>query len=264
MRQRLGQHFLINKGVIQKIVNALSLKEGDFVVEIGPGHGELTKELVKHDPRLNIVAIEKDLGLAASIRLLMPNQDKIEVVEGDALKVLGGIISKHSLEARGYKIVGNIPYYITGYLLRLISELENKPELVVLTIQKEVADRVCAKPPKMNLLAASVQFWAEAEIIEYVPKEDFSPAPEVDSAIIRLTTRNFDKKTSKKYYETIRILFKQPRKTILNNILDYFSDTEVDKNEINEKLRNLGIKPSERAQNLDIETIKKLSQVLYN
>ena len=201
--------------------------------------------------------------------------ENIEIIQGDALKILPDLCSKfHDLS---FKIVGNIPFYITGYLLRILGELEKKPSLIVLTVQKEVAERVCAEPPRMNLLAASVQFWAEPKIIDYIPKTDFQPQPKVDSAIIKLVISNQPLATSENYYKLIKIIFKQPRKTILNNlasgvkyqassiknqkipISSRIIDKVGTKEEIIKILETLKISPTDRPQNLTIEQIKNLS-----
>ena len=175
---KLGQHFLKNKTKLRKIVEALELKDGDVVIEIGPGHGELTDELRSANHKLKIIAIEKDEELAESLKEKFKNNKNIKIIEGDALKLLPQLtddqrltIYDKRLTTDNYKIAGNIPYYITGYLFRILGELENKPSLIVLLIQKEVAERVCARPPKMSLLAASVQFWAEPKIISNVSKK---------------------------------------------------------------------------------------------
>lgn len=261
MPRYLGQHFLKNKKKIQKIVEALELKDGDTVIEIGPGYGELTSELVNwligKNIKVNIIAIEKDRELVKLLREKFAVENNIEIIEGDALKVLPILTTNYKLLTTNYKLVGNIPYYITGYLLRILGELKNKPLLIVLLIQKEVAERVCAKSPKMNLLAASVQFWAEPKIIGYVSKKDFRPQPKVDSAIIKLIT--YDKRlmtnNAEKYYKFIKILFKQPRKTILNNLRPMTNDLQL----LTEKLKLVGINPQARPQDLSIEQIIKLS-----
>lgn len=265
----LGQNFLINKNKIKEIVAALELKNGDTIIEIGPGHGEITKELVSRIQKLEarIIAVEKDERLAEKLRDKMDTYGySVDIVTGDALKVLPVITKSYNLKAKSYKIVGNIPYYITGFLLRTIGELKNKPKLTVLTIQKEVAERIVAKPPRMNLLAASVQFWAEPKIVGIIPKTDFSPQPKVDSAIIRLGARGKrqatrdNKEETEKYYRLIKILFKQPRKTIINNL----SQLLTNKREIELKLQKIGIEASDRPQNLSIDTIKKVGEVMYN
>ena len=266
---KLGQHFLINKKKIKKIIEALELKKGDTIIEIGPGHGELTEKLKVKSLKLKVIAIEKDKKLAGAIRNLIEIQklrNYVEIIEGDALKILLKLTKSYKLKTKSYKIVGNIPYYITGRLLRILSELENKPSLIVLTVQKEVAERLIAQPPKMNLLAASVQFWAKPEIIGYISKKDFRPAPKVDSAIIKLEADRCGLKQN--YYRLIKILFKQPRKTILNNILEaekrgFMRIIEADKRGfLTKKLHKIGINPQDRPQNLTIKQIIKLSSIL--
>lgn len=260
---RLGQHFLINKNKLRKIAEALDLKAGDVAVEIGPGHGELTNLLIAELQNCKIarlIAIEKDQKLAEDLRNriydLRPN---VEIVTGDVLKIL----KSYTLNLKSYKLVGNIPYYITGHLFRIIGELKNKPALIVLTIQKEVAERVCAEPPQMNLLAASVQFWAEPKIISPVSKKDFRPAPKVDSAIIKLVIKklsNYVITQLPNYYRLIKILFKQPRKTIINNLMMTMTMT-ITKDEVIKQLRLAGINPQDRPQNLSIEQLLKLTQL---
>ncbi|MCL4437645.1 16S rRNA (adenine(1518)-N(6)/adenine(1519)-N(6))-dimethyltransferase RsmA [Patescibacteria group bacterium] len=266
-KKHLGQHFLKNKAKLRKIVDALELKRGDVVVEIGPGRGALTFPLAEKCKELDckIIAIEKDKELASELKEKFKDNKNVEIIEGDALKEIKSQISN----LKNVKIVGNIPYYITGYLFRIIGELERKPFLIVLLIQKEVAERVCAKPPKMNLLAASVQFWAEPKIIGYVSRKDFSPAPKVDSAIIKLSPKcsfshsqecwnEQNKQNADNYYQFIKVLFRQPRKTAVNNI-SKFKNLNMTKEKLVEKLAGLGIKENARPQDLSVEQIIALS-----
>lgn len=274
MRNYLGQNFLINKIKIKEIIDVLELKAGDVVIEIGPGHGELTEELRQRNEKFKIIGIEKDKNLIKELKEKFFSDKNIEIIEGDALKILPKIIYEFK-NLQTYKLIGNIPYYITGHLLRTIGELGNKPELIVLTVQKEVAERICAHSSKMNpthrkcsmcgmnLLAASVQFWAKPEIIDYISKKDFNPVPEVDSAIIKLTTNNQQPITKEagKYYKLIKILFKQPRKTIINNLIYGFQN--LTKAEIIERLIKLKINPEARPQDLDVKNITDLSELIY-
>lgn len=275
MPQRLGQHFLKNKSFLEKIVKALDIEQGDLIIEIGPGHGELTKEIRNQRPESKIIAIEKDKRMANFLKENLKNDKNIEILEGDVLKILPQTVSKSlpvwqagTIHNPKYKIIGNIPYYITGYLFRIIADLEPKPKTIVFTIQKEVAERIIAKEGMnpthsvpmcgMNLLAASVQFWAKPEIIDYIPKTAFSPQPKVDSAIIRFTPNDEQQtmKNKEKYYHLVKILFKQPRKTILNNISAGFKKAKPETEEI---LKKADINPSHRPQNLTINQIIALS-----
>ena len=243
---------MINKKKIKKFVDALDLKSGETIIEIGPGHGELTTGIKHRVLSIKIVAIEKDEKFVQLLRKKFALDKNIEIIEGDALKIL----KSYTLHLKSYKIVGNIPFYITGYLFRVLSELKNKPSLIVFFLQKEVAQRICAIPPKMNLLAASVQFWAKPEIISYISQKDFRPMPKVDSAIVKLETRDKrqETKNAEKYYKFIKILFKQPRKTILNN-LKPLAATEL----ISQKLKLSGVSSRARPQNLNIEQLQQLS-----
>jgi 16S rRNA (adenine1518-N6/adenine1519-N6)-dimethyltransferase len=284
--QKLGQHFLKNAAILRKLVDAIALTDGDRVIEIGPGHGELTTPLV-HAARgkhCEIFCIEKDHALidelekfaakenAATINAASNNANigsRVAIIEGDALKALPELIFKNITRAKKshYKIVGNIPYYITGKLLHTISELEYKPERIVLLIQKEVAERICAAPGAMNRLAASVQFWADAEIIAHVPREDFSPAPEIDSAVIVLNIKIFAEKSVRGrnldptlYYRAVRAIFAQPRKTLLNNLSAAAGKTVL-KNNIYTQIKKIGINPDARPQDLNIDQISSIARI---
>ncbi|MDP3948643.1 MAG: 16S rRNA (adenine(1518)-N(6)/adenine(1519)-N(6))-dimethyltransferase RsmA [bacterium] len=257
---RLGQHFLTDKSALKKIAALLDLKEEDTVVEIGPGHGELTEELVFKNQDLRIIAIEKDEQLANDLRSKIYDLGikNVEVVTGDVLKILPSLIENCELKIENYKLTGNIPYYITGKLLRTISELQEKPEISVFTIQKEVAERLAAKPPRMNRLAASVQFWAEPKIAFIIPRTSFQPIPEVDSATIVLKRGVQRGIKTDAYYKTVRVLFSQPRKTILNNLSFGMG---ISKKDAEEKLKLAGIESGLRPQNLSVEDIIKIAAV---
>ncbi len=256
--QRLGQHFLKNKQVLRQIAAALDIKSGDAIIEIGPGHGELTRQLVMNNDKtaIKVTAIEKDIQLAQRLKSEFKNNKNVEILAGDALKKLPSVVKNSDC-----KIVGNIPYYITGHLLRILSELEHKPERIALLIQKEVAERMCAEPPKMNLLAAITQSWAEPKIIARVGKGDFSPPPKIDSAIIVLNPQ--PRIPDPRYFEFIHTLFKQPRKTIGNNLMTN-EKLLMMKDKWAEKLNSVGINPGDRAQNLSSEQIHNLFLALYN
>lgn len=282
--QKLGQHFLKNAAILRTIADAVAMENDDRVIEIGPGHGELTVPLADaaaaHGAHGKIFCIEKDRTLIDGLQTIAAQKNlvaqtarreksasaRVNIIEGDALKLLPGVVAKKILRsedggAAPYKIAGNIPYYITGKLLRVISELEYKPERVVLLIQKEVAERICAAPPNMNRLAASVQFWARAEIIADVPRKDFSPPPDVDSAVIVLKTKKMSSNIDPTlYYETVRAIFAQPRKTLVNN-LGAMAGRNVSKNEIVAQIKKIGCAPDARPQDLSIEQIVSLARL---
>ena len=277
--KKLGQHFLHNPDILWRALDALSLQPGDYVIEIGPGRGALTRALVESCKlkvdKFRIVAIEKDKKLAEAFarnfQFSIFNFQSIlndhfsntqhTINRGDALKVLPFLDAHWKLNIENWKLVGNIPFYITGKLFRVLGELERKPETTVLMIQKEVAERVSAKPPRMNLLAASVQIWAEVEYLFSVSRKEFQPMPKVDSGVVRLKPlRNYElsESTNNDYYKFIKILFKQPRKTILNNLCDGLKRPKI---EILPILRELGLDEHSRPQDLRIQLITKLSQI---
>ncbi len=260
MPRYLGQHFLISKNKLKKIVEALELKNGETIIEIGPGHGELTTVIKYQTSSVKIIAIEKDKKLIPFLQKKFALDKNIKIVDGDALKILPELTKK--LKNRNYKISGNIPYYITGRLLRILSELKNKPSLTVLTTQKEVAQRICSQPPRMNLLATSVQFWAKPKIAGYISKKDFRPQPLVDSAIIKLITKN-EPRGADNYYQLIKTIFKHPRKTIKNNLAVALGKLNFEKkNNFFEELQKSGINLASRPQNLEVEDLLKIQSIL--
>lgn len=261
MDKKLGQHFLKNKGAIKKIIDALDLQINDTVIEIGPGAGALTFPLLEKCQmsgiKCQVIAIEKDKNLAKNLELRIRNNEGVKIVIGDALKELPTIIRHSSFKIQNYKVVGNIPYYITGKLLRTISELESKPARTVLMIQKEVAERIIAKPPKMNLLAAATQFWAEPKILFSLKPNDFDPPPKVNSAVIQLIPEKIPDSQFQisNYYRLLHIIFKQPRKTLANNLS---AGLGMPKEAIENRLKRSHIDKNARPQDLSLEEIKML------
>ena len=245
--KNLGQHFLKNKSALRLIAESLELAPNDSIVEIGPGHGELTGFLRVASRESRLVLLEKDEKLFSLLEKKWGGDNDITIIHGDALRVLPVVVQNPKLKIQDYKIAGNIPYYITGHLFRILGELKHKPERCVFTIQKEVAERVCATPPHMNRLAASVQFWANAKIIKVLSANDFSPSPKVSSAVILLKTNVLSSLDTKKYYAAVRALFAQPRKTLVNNLV---GATGQKRTVVIEKLSTIGITPGYRPQNL--------------
>jgi len=240
------------------IAETLDIRSDDIVIEIGPGHGELTRVLRTMNSEVEIIAVEKDLSLAERLKKDLKDNG-VEISEGDALTLLPTLISKLKFRDRNYKIVGNIPYYITGHLFRIIGELDHKPTRSVFTVQNEVALRACAIPPRMNRLAASVQFWADIKIVKMLDKNDFTPPPKVASAIILLETRPAVTE-SIAYNAAVHALFAQPRKTIVNNLL---AGTEQERKVLVSGLSGLGITENERPQALDIDHISLIAKMFF-
>ncbi len=254
---RLGQHFLTNADVLRKIARII-VRDGGPIIEIGPGHGELTKILLASPDIPRLIAIERDPALATALEKTFETESRFTLIRGDALHALPEAIS---LLDEQYTIAGNIPYYITGHLLRTIGELPRRPARTVLLIQKEVAERIVARPPHMNRLAAAVQFWAIPKIVGHVGRHDFRPPPKVDSTVIELTTI-VRKADSRAHDRVLHALFAQPRKTILNNL--GAKGTGLAKGELPLRLAALGINPGDRPQNLSVEQVALLASLWDN
>src|SRR3989344_2697713 len=243
MSRRLGQHFLRDKKVLRTIIRGLDPAPGEKIIEIGPGHGQLTQALLATGAE--IIALERDADLVLWLGQRFPGLD---VRIGDALRLLPAVAPSNG----GYKIAGNIPYYITGRLLRILGRLRPLPQSIVLLVQKEVALRAVAQPPHMNRLAAAVQLWSEPEILALVPPESFAPPPEVDSAVIRLIP--YPGQSGPPSAERILArLFAQPRKTVLNNLLP--KGSLAAKTSLIRRLKAAGINPADRPQDLSLADI---------
>lgn len=178
-RRGLGQHFLVDGGVLPVIVQAAGLTGNDTVIEVGPGLGILTRELAKTAGR--VIAVELDDRLAAVLRETLGGLTNVTVINRNILDA-----EPSSLTAAPYKVVANLPYYITSPVLRHFLEAAVKPERLVLMVQREVAEVIAAGPGKLSLLAVSVQFYGSPEIVRRVSASSFFPVPEVDSAVIRI------------------------------------------------------------------------------
>lgn len=260
-KRSLGQHFLRCDWVASTLVKTADLGPDDTVLEIGPGTGILTRELAKSAGQ--VIAVEKDELLASKLRMELAGEKIYNVIvfEGDVLKLTKSDfvrISKsdfNSLNFNSLKIVANIPYYLTSRLLRLLLENRPWPALIVLTIQKEVAQRITAKPPHMNLLALSVQAFGRPEIIKTVPASCFWPKPKVDSAIIKISNISdafFTKNAIDKalFFEIVRRAFSQKRKLLTSSLRSYFGQHPV--------LTKAGLPDKARPQELDLEQWAKL------
>lgn len=239
-----GQNFLINEAVYEQIIEAANLSTKDLVLEVGPGLGFLTAKLAKQADQ--VVAVELDDKLARVLKTAIATEkvENVQVVNQSILDFNDGF--------ERYKIVANLPYNITSVFLRkFISEVEHKPELMVLMLQKEVAERIVAKPGKLSLLAISVQFYAQAEIIATVPAADFWPAPEVASAIIRITVnKQLVKVDEKEFFRLVKFGFSAKRKMLKNNLA---SGYQLSQEEVVARLKQAGFNEKIRAQELSVE-----------
>jgi len=266
-RKSLGQHFLVDREVLEKVVSAAGLNPDDIVIEVGPGLGILTKELAKQAGF--VIAVELDDRLAAILKQELVAVDNLAVVNKDILNVSpASLLEEQKVElpvlkeeASNYKVVANLPYYITSAVLRHFLETSFKPRLMVVMVQKEVAEAIAAEPGNMSLLSVSVQFYGKPEIVSYVPAESFYPAPEVDSAILRIklyprpiaAVDDIDD-----FFGLVRAGFCAPRKQLANSLAQGLN---VPKSEALSLLDRTDIMYRRRAETLSIEEWKRLWQV---
>lgn len=229
-KKSLGQNFLKNQRVLQKIVDAAGLTNQDIVIEIGPGMGALTEHLLKAVKK--VIAIEKDMRLFEILNEKFAvdiANGTLELINGDALKIPppqkvtisnedNNSPAEPQLDYGDYKLVANIPYYITSPLIDhfVRDNPQNLPGLAVLLVQKEVAEKICAKPPHMSVLALHVQTFGDPKIIAKVSRNDFSPAPKVDSAILKIEFSGAPKVSCdlKAYFDLIHCAFSHKRKML--------------------------------------------------
>lgn len=221
-KKYLGQHFLKNQNIARKIVESGNVNKNDVILEVGPGKGVLTRILLQKAKR--VIAIEKDKELADFLTDKFKDNKNLKIVHYDILKFNPEIFS---LKPYKYKIVANIPYYITSRFLRQFLESKYQPSLMALMIQKEVAERIVAKNKKESLLSISVKSYGQPKIIAKVPARNFLPVPKVDSAIIIIGNISKDffnppaggnKIDEKKFFQLLRLGFSHKRKLLKNNL----------------------------------------------
>lgn len=261
--KKLGQNFLTDYGVIEDIAIGAKISEEDHVIEIGPGIGVLTVELAEYAGLVTAVEIDKKLIPILSQTLV--GIDNVEIINDDILKTdLQAIIEKARAEnpnLKRVKIVGNLPYYITTPIIMKLLESEVPAESITVMMQKEVADRLTAKPGKKayGAITVAVDYYCTSEVITQVPAECFIPKPKVDSTVLRLDLR--DEKPVQLadetvFFEVIKAAFGQRRKTLLNCLTGY---REMTKEEAGDVLESAGIDPIRRGETLSTEDFAALA-----
>lgn len=242
-KKSLGQHWLSDTTTLSAICEAADVNSNDTIVEIGPGTGTLTRELVKRAK--NVIAIEFDSKLANEL-IFSQIAKNLQIIKEDILKFDFTTLSQN------YKIVANIPYYLTSHLLRILSESSNPPSIAVLLVQKEVAERVAAKPGEMSLLSVSTQFYWEVSQGMTVPAKLFTPPPKVDSQILTLKRRLqplFPDIDESVFFRLVKAGFASRRKTLHNSLS---AGLRIGKSELNQSLTLAKIDPGLRAQALSL------------
>ncbi len=255
-KKSLGQNFLQNKEIIKEIIYSANLKKTDTVLEVGPGKGILTEELCKNAAL--VLAIEKDFELVNYLRDYFKSKKNLKIIHQDILFFDPATLDKN------YKIVANLPYNITSYFLRKFLTCANKPQSLTLMVQKEVAQRICAKPGNSNrsILTVMTEFFADAKIVCIVKKEDFWPIPQVDSAVIQLDVKKkFPEVEEKAFFSFVKTGFSQKRRTIVNSLS---AGLRLSKDEVKSIIEKVGLDPSLRAEDLGLEEWLKLFDYIIN
>jgi 16S rRNA (adenine1518-N6/adenine1519-N6)-dimethyltransferase len=217
-RKGLGQHFLVDKEVLEVITAAAEVTPDDIIVEVGPGLGILTEALARKAG--GVIAIELDDRLAALLKKTLASFDNVTIINDDVLNIEPGDLLVGWGANPVYKVVANLPYYITSPVLRHFLDTTVKPKVMIVMVQKEVAEAIAAKPGDMSLLSISVQFYGKPEIVSYVPAQSFYPAPEVDSAVLRINLYPQPAVAVDEggFFELVRAGFAAPRKQIANSL----------------------------------------------
>lgn len=239
-RKDLGQHFLVDNEALKTIVDTANLTKEDKVVEVGPGMGVLTRELCARAGE--VVALEFDKAMISIVKTVCIKHNNLKVENVDVLKFDTSGLGR-------YKLVANLPYYITSAVLRLFLETSNKPEEMVILVQREVAERICAKPSRMSILAVSVQFYGNPQIVEIVPRKSFFPAPKVDSAILRIKVYRkplFDVDPHL-FFRIVKAGFGEKRKQLINSIS---GGLKLNRETTETLLKEAGISIIQRAESL--------------
>jgi len=253
-KKHLGQHFLICESELKKMIEASNITTKDTVIEVGPGTGILTKALAQKAKQ--IIAVEKDRQLASALQENIRADTwgtNVTVIQKDILKFDP---KDFMAEDESYILVGDIPYYLSSRLFRhFLTKVTRKPQKIILMLQKEVAERVCAEAPHTNLLALSVQVFGEPRIVTSVPKKCFWPEPRVESTILvveKISDEFFTKNNieQEKFFMLLKKGFAQKRKKLINNLADAF---KIQKSDLETTFEKCEVDNSARAENLDLQ-----------
>lgn len=251
--KRLGQNFLQDESALRKIAAAAEILQDDCVLEIGPGLGSLTRHLAV--VARSVTAVELDPRLLPALQAVLAPHPNVRVVQGDILQ----LSIKDLVEQSDYIVAANIPYNITSAIIRHLLESDPKPRRIVLTIQKEVAERICAQPGDLSLLALSVQVYGQPRIAAKIPASAFHPAPNVDSAILRIDIHDEPRipvEILDTFFKLIKAGFSQKRKTLRNSLS---SGLHIPTKDAETLLASAGIDPMRRAETLSIDEWGKMA-----
>ncbi len=264
-RKNFGQNFLTDEVVLERIVAAAGVETGDLVLEVGPGLGTVTQALAERAGK--VVAVEIDRDLVAALSVILSPCSNVTVVEGDILAVdLAALLQEADPEGRWQrKMVGNLPYYITTPIIFRLIESNLGFRVLVVMVQKEVAERITAAPggKEYGALSVAVQYRAVPEVVTVVPRTAFMPSPQVDSAVLRLTVRErppVEVNDEATFFRVVRAAFGHRRKTISNALVH--SDLGLAKEEVQRRLEQAGIEPQRRGETLSLVEFAGLANLL--
>jgi 16S rRNA (adenine1518-N6/adenine1519-N6)-dimethyltransferase len=262
-KKRLGQHFLIDEAVLERILSAAELSPGDIVVEIGPGLGILTEGLARRGAK--VIAVELDAKLVALLKKRLTAFPDVKIVHADILEVTPAQLLKDNLPAselaRGYKVIANLPYYITSPVLSHFLEAQPRPSEMVVMVQKEVGEAITAALGKMRLLSVRTQFYSKPAIISYVPAASFYPPPKVDSVILRLDVYSqppIEVSDAASFFDIVMHGFSAPRKQLRNSLAH---SLEMPPSQVALLLEKAGIEAKRRAETLSLEEWRELWKI---
>jgi len=261
-QKKWGQHFLTDARILESIADAADVSPTDTILEIGPGLGHLTRALARRAGR--VIAIEIDGKLATKLQDEFSSVSNVAIVQGNVLDARADEwIERYGNQITGagkipapvnmpFKVVANLPYYITSAILRHLLQTANKPSVIVVMVQREVAQRMIAQPPAMNLLAIGVQFFARPRIVRTIAAGAFYPPPQVDSAVVRLDVfpePRLGTSETEEFFEIVHAGFGERRKQLFNALRHRLSDSA---RLIAQALANAGIDPTRRAETLTL------------
>jgi 16S rRNA (adenine1518-N6/adenine1519-N6)-dimethyltransferase len=262
-RKKWGQNFLTDARILESIVDAAQVGPDETILEIGPGLGHLTRALARRAGR--VVAVEIDHALAEKLTADFADAPNVEIIPGDILQFepVEWLARGHATaQVVPFKVVANLPYYITSAVLRHILQAAHKPRVVVVMVQREVAQRIVAQPPQMSLLAVSVQFFARAQIVRTIAAGAFSPRPKVDSAVVRLDVFEHPplaEKDTVRFFEIVRAGFGERRKQLRNSLARGLA---LDPDAVVAALARAHIDPTRRAETLSLDEWRRLHREL--
>ncbi len=263
-KKRFGQNFLIDRNIVNKILDSADIHEDDPVLEIGSGVGVLTQPIAERGAK--VVAVEIDRDLVAVLQEVVTGHPNVEIVTADILRLdLSQFLADHFGDVK-VKVIGNLPYYITSPIIAQVIDSRDRIDLLVLMVQKEVAQRLHASPGTKDFgsMSVFVQFYADTEVVAHVSKNVFYPPPEVSSAIVRLVPRSappVDVPSERAFFDVVHCAFGKRRKTLLNSLSDCPA-LGLAKEQIARVLHDADIDPSLRAEVLSLEDFARITRSL--